>query len=59
MDLNSKGLTAWPADLTPECEELNLYANKIKKVDKSVGELKKLVRTCSLPQTAPVSAASD
>ena len=41
IDMNSQNLTAFP-DLTAECEKLELYANKIKKVPPSIGELKKL-----------------
>jgi len=40
--MNSKGLSAWPDGITEECEELALYANKIKKVPASIGQLKKL-----------------
>jgi hypothetical protein len=52
--MNSKGLAAWPDGITEECEELALYANKIKKVPASIGQLKKLVRA---PERAPLSRA--
>ena len=42
VDQNSQGLTAFPEGLSPDCEKLELYANKIKKVPPSIGELKKL-----------------
>ena len=41
-DKNSSGLTAWPDDIPADCDELLLYANKIKKVDKAIGTLSKL-----------------
>ena len=42
VDQNSQGLTAFPDGLSPDCEKLELYDNKIKKVQPSIGDLKKL-----------------
>ena len=40
--MNSQSLSEWPKDLSADCEKLELYANAIKKVPPSVGDMKKL-----------------
>ena len=41
-DKNDQGLTAYPDDIPADCDELLLYANKIKKLPPSIGDLKAL-----------------
>jgi len=41
-DKNGQSLATFPDDISPDCEELLLYANKIKKVPASIGTLTKL-----------------
>lgn len=42
MDKSSSGLTAFPDDIPKDCVKLELYANKIKKMPPTVGELTNL-----------------
>ena len=43
VDKNSEGLTAFPDEIPEDCEELLVYANKIKKCPPSIGKLTQLV----------------
>lgn len=42
VDRSDQQLTAFPDDISPNCEKLELYANKIKKVPPGIKALSKL-----------------